>query len=132
VSAPVAQGSELLLLVEDNDSVRSLARETLARAGYRVLEARNGQEALAVGGPRLQELSLLITDMVMPVMGGRELAKQIRHWRPDLKIIFTSGYIDERVTQPGVVDDSQLFLQKPFTPVALGRAVRDVLDGAQA
>ncbi len=129
---PVAQGSELVLLVEDNDSVRSLARETLVRSGYRVLEARNGEEALGIGAAHLHDLALLVTDVVMPVMGGKELAGQLTKWRPDLKIIFTSGYVDERVTQQNPGDWGAMFLQKPFTPLILGRAVRDVLDARGA
>ena len=125
---PVARGSELLLLVEDNDSVRSLAREALLRNGYRVIEARNGREALEVGAAHIQDLALLVTDVVMPVMGGRELAAQLTKWRPDLKIIFTSGYVDERATRGDTGDWGAMFLQKPFTSVTLGRAVRDVLD----
>jgi two-component system cell cycle sensor histidine kinase/response regulator CckA len=123
-----ARGSELVLLVEDNDSVRALAREALVRSGYRVLEARNGEEALGIGAAHLHDLALLLTDVVMPVMGGRELASQLTKWRPGLKIIFTSGYVDERVTQRDSADWGALFLQKPFTPLTLGRAVRDVLD----
>jgi CheY-like chemotaxis protein len=107
--------------------VRSLAREALVRNGYRVLEARNGQEALGVSAPHLHDLALLVTDVVMPVMGGRELAGQLAKWRPGLKIIFTSGYADERVNQANG-DWGAMFLQKPFTPVTLGQAVRDVLD----
>ena len=125
---PISPGSEVVLLVEDNESVRSLARETLVRNGYRVLEARNGEEALGIGSAHLHEISIVVTDVVMPVMGGRELARQLTTWRPGLKVIFTSGYVDDRVVSDGRIDGSAMFLQKPFTPLALGRAVRDVLD----
>jgi FixJ family two-component response regulator len=80
----------------------------------------------------VHELALVVTDVVMPVMGGRELATQLTRLRPGLKVIFTSGYVDDRVTSPGVLDWGAMFLQKPFTPITLGRAVRDVLDAPQA
>jgi CheY-like chemotaxis protein len=95
-----------------------------------VLEARNGEEALGIGARHLHDLALLVTDVVMPVMGGRELAGKLTQWRPGLKIIFTSGYADERVRHADANDWGGMFLQKPFTPVTLGRAVRDVLDAS--
>ena len=116
----LARGSELLLLVEDNDSVRRLARETLVRAGYRVIEARNGQEALAVGGPRLQEVALVITDMMMPVM-GTQLAQQIRTGGP------TKDH--SRPATPKETDELwRRCSAETFTPSRSGRR-SDVLDG---
>jgi CheY-like chemotaxis protein len=118
-------GSETILLVEDNASVRAMARETLTRYGYRVLEAEDGQAALAVAAANLHGLSLVVTDVVMPVMGGRELATRLKTLRRGLNVLFTSGYADGPVRQdipPG------RFLPKPFTPAMLGRKVRELLD----
>ncbi|HYN06738.1 MAG TPA: PAS domain S-box protein [Vicinamibacterales bacterium] len=118
-------GSETVLLVEDNASVRDLARETLTRYGYRVLEAPDGQQALRIAKANLQSLSLVVTDVVMPVMGGRELASRLKTLRKSLKVLFTSGYTTGTVRQD---IPPELFLQKPFTPAMLGKKVREVLD----
>jgi PAS domain S-box-containing protein len=121
-------GSETVLLVEDNTSVRDLAREALTRYGYRVLEAADGQQALRIAKANLQSLSLVVTDMVMPVMGGRELASRLKTLRKGLKVLFTSGYTTGTVKQD---IPPALFLQKPFTPAMLGKKVREVLDAPQ-
>jgi PAS domain S-box-containing protein len=121
-------GSETILLVEDNTSVRDLARETLTRYGYRVLEAGDGLQALRVASANLHDLSLVVTDVVMPVMGGRELASRLKTMRRGLKVLFTSGYTNDTVKQD---IPPALFLQKPFTPATLGKRVRDMLDAAQ-
>ena len=121
-------GSEMILLVEDNPSVRDLARETLTRYGYRVLEAGNGLQALRIASAHLHDLSLVVTDVVMPVMGGRELASRLKTMRRGLKVLFTSGYTNSTVKQD---IPPALFLQKPFTPATLGRRVREMLDAAQ-
>ena len=122
------RGSETILLVEDNPSVRALARETLTRYGYRVLEAQNGEEALAVAAANIHSLSLVVTDVVMPVMGGRELATRLEALRRELKVLFTSGYPKGSVKQD---IPPALFLPKPFTPATLGRKVRELLDSSQ-
>jgi two-component system cell cycle sensor histidine kinase/response regulator CckA len=119
------RGSETLLLVEDNDAVRTLARDALTRYGYEVLEAANGAEALLIATSQLDRIQLVLTDVVMPVMGGRELVARLTALRPDLKVVFMSGYTTEAVVAEGV---SSAFLQKPFTPALLGQTVRDVLD----
>ena len=121
-------GSETILLVEDNPSVRDLARETLTRYGYRVLEAGDGLQALRIASAHLHDLSLVVTDVVMPVMGGRELASRLKTMRRGLKVLFTSGYTNGTVKQD---IPPALFLQKPFTPATLGRRVREMLDAAQ-
>jgi PAS domain S-box-containing protein len=121
-------GSETVLLVEDNASVRALARETLTRYGYRVLEAEDGLAALDVAAANLNSLSLVVTDVVMPVMGGRELATRLKTLRQGLKVLFTSGYANGSIRQE---IPAALFLQKPFTPAALGRKVRELLDGGR-
>jgi signal transduction histidine kinase len=125
---PALRGSETVLLVEDNDAVRDLARDTLARFGYRVIEARNGVEALRVGGAQLDRISLVLTDLVMPMMGGRELATRLTARRRDLKVIFTSGYAADTLGPQAALEPGATFIQKPFTPTALGQTVRDVLD----
>jgi len=128
VVTPTERGSEMVLLVEDNEAVRGLARETLVRAGYDVLEATNGAEALRVAADQLHRLAVVVTDVVMPVMGGNELAGRLRALRRDIRIVFTSGYADDAAggtIRPGL---GGAFLQKPFTPGDLTRLVRDVID----
>jgi PAS domain S-box-containing protein len=124
-------GSEMILLVEDNDLVRALAREVLGRDGYRVIEARDGDEGLRLGTEHLAALDLVVTDLVMPGLGGRELARRLTALRPDLRIIFTSGYTDDAIVRQGALVPGSTFLQKPFTPDTLGRLVREVLDARQ-
>jgi signal transduction histidine kinase len=123
------RGNETVLLVEDNDAVRDLARQALTSYGYRVLVAANGQQALRIASTHLQSLSLVVTDVVMPVMGGRELAARLAKMRRGLKVLFTSGYTNGTVKQevPGT-----LFLEKPFTPAMLAQKVREVLDAVPA
>ena len=117
-------GSETILVVEDNDSVRALTTEALSRGGYRVVEAANGEDALRVAHQHAGTIALVLTDIVMPVMGGRALASRLRALYPGLKIIFTSGYMDEKsAVEPGVP-----FIHKPFSPPSLLRCVRGVLD----
>jgi PAS domain S-box-containing protein len=123
------RGTETVLLVEDNDAVREMARETLVGFGYRVVEASNGKEALTLAGPALDEVSLVLTDVVMPLMGGAELAVRLRAMRPDLKFIFASGYASDPVPGPPASSPGAAFLQKPFSPSTLGKTVRRVLEG---
>ena len=117
-----------MLLVEDNQSARELAREALARAGYQVLEASNGEDGLKLAADHAGAIDLVITDVVMPVMGGRELAARLIAMWPDMKIIFTSGYIDDAIVRQEGLGPRSAFIQKPFTPATLGRIVRDILD----
>jgi hypothetical protein len=126
------RGTETVLLVEDNDSARALASQALARAGYRVLQASNGQDGLLVAEAHAGSIDLVITDVVMPVMGGRELAARLTAMWPDMKIVFTSGYIEDAAVREETQDPRSGFIQKPFTPRALGRIVREVLDRAPA
>jgi signal transduction histidine kinase len=117
-------GCETILVVEDNDSVRALTTEALTRGGYRVIEAANGEEALRAAREHAGALDVVLTDVVMPVMGGRALASRLRALYPGLRIIFTSGYMDEKsAVEPGVP-----FIHKPFSPPSLLRCVRNVLD----
>ncbi len=122
-------GREAILLVEDEASVRVLARETLRERGYTVLEAGDGEEALAVAGRHPEEIHLLLTDVVMPRLRGRALADRLRPGRPRLKVLYISGYPDETIAQHGVLEPGVPFLEKPFAPEALLRRVRQVLDG---
>jgi PAS domain S-box-containing protein len=128
---PVPQGNETLLIVEDEPAVRKFMRTALERHGYKVLEAKDGTDALQVaerhGGP----IHLLLTDVVMPGMGGREIAKQILARHADVRVLYLSGYTDDAVVRHGVVEAIDAFLQKPFTPSALASKVRNVLDGTK-
>ena len=121
---------ETILVVEDTDEVRKLICRILAEHGYKVLEAADGDEALQVSEAHDHGIHLLLTDMVMPRMNGGELAERLRSLIPSLRMIFMSGYTDSiRIHQGGQVTT---FLAKPFTPHALARKVREVLDAPTA
>jgi two-component system cell cycle sensor histidine kinase/response regulator CckA len=125
------RGNEMVLLVEDNDAVRDLARQALTSYGYRVLVAANGQQALRIASAHLQSLSLVVTDVVMPVMGGRDLARRIVWSRPDMQILYVSGFTDEGIVRNGILDEGMSFLPKPFTREVLVKKVRQLLDGEE-
>jgi signal transduction histidine kinase len=123
------RGSETVLLVEDEPSVRDLAHRLLNQQGYKVLEAANGEEALRVVQEHIGEkIHLLFTDVVMPQMGGKELANQLKNLRPDVKVLYTSGYTDDAIVHHGVLEPGTHFLQKPFSPKTLTHKVREALD----
>jgi PAS domain S-box-containing protein len=124
----VPHGTETILLVEDDDSVRSLSRHVLELAGYQVLEAADGDDALKVAQNHSGPLHLLIADVVMPNLGGRPLADCLLQRLPSLKVLFMSGYTSDAVNRHGVLDTDHSFLQKPFTTAALAQKVREVLD----
>ena len=124
------KGTETILLVEDEDSVRALTRLVLHGAGYRVLEASDGGEALEVGALHTGPIHLLLSDVVMPVLGGRQLAERLLTLHPEMKVLFQSGYTDDAVVRHGLSQETVHFLQKPFTPAALTQKVREVLDSA--
>jgi response regulator RpfG family c-di-GMP phosphodiesterase len=127
------RGSETVLLVEDEASVRDLAHRLLNQQGYKVLEAANGEEALRVVQEHIGEkIHLLLTDVVMPQMGGKELANQLKLLRPDVKVLYTSGYTDDAIVHHGVLEPGTHFLQKPFSPKTLSHKVREVLDREEA
>ncbi len=129
LKTPLPRGAETLLLVEDEPSVRHLAQRVLEAQGYEVLSASNGKEALnAAQDHQGSPISLVITDVVMPQMGGREMAAWLKNANPDLKILFTSGYIDEAITLSGPLPEGIQFLPKPYTPATLVRKVREMLD----
>jgi PAS domain S-box-containing protein len=121
------RGSETILLVEDNAEVRSLVKTILQTQGYTVLEAAQGEEALRFSGQHEGLIHLMVTDMVMPEMNGRELAERLKPLRPNMKILFVSGYTDKAMLHHGELDPGMAFLQKPFTPQTLARKVREVL-----
>jgi signal transduction histidine kinase/ActR/RegA family two-component response regulator len=127
-----AGGSETILLVEDEEGVRELARDILRASGYTVLEARSGHEALLLCERHQGPLDLLLTDVVMPRMSGRELAERLGPIRPDLSVLYMSGYTDDAVIRHGVLGAGTAFLQKPFAPAALVQRVRESLDLASA
>jgi two-component system cell cycle sensor histidine kinase/response regulator CckA len=124
------RGSETVLVAEDEDGVRELLRKVLTEFGYTVLTARHGRDALLVAGDRSGAIDLLVTDVVMPEMSGRELAETLRGRQPDLKVLYISGYTDDEVVQRGVSGREVAFLRKPFAFEELVRRVRGVLDAA--
>ncbi len=126
--ASIPKGSETVLLVEDEEVVRGLARRILEEAGYRVLVAQQGEEAIRLCIEDAKEIHLLLTDVVMPGAGGKEVANRLSSLRPGIKVLFMSGYTDEAIVHHGVLDSDVKFIQKPFSPAALARKVREVLD----
>ena len=121
-------GNETVLLVEDEPSVRGLAARVLRKQGYNVLEAVNGGEALQIADTYSGRIDLLLTDVVMPQIGGRELYDQLKPLRADLKVLFTSGYTETAIVQQGNLPPGVAFLQKPFSPIFLTHKVRELLD----
>ena len=125
---PAPRGTETILLVEDEDALRGLTLRTLRMCGYVVIEAANGDEALKVAANFGEPVHLLVTDVVMPGMGGRRLAEHLRIVQPDLKVLYISGYTDDAVIRHGILHEQVNFLQKPFSPNGLAFKVREVLD----
>ncbi len=118
--------------MEDEPSVRHLAQGVLRAQGYDVLTAPNGQDALRVVREHQgQPLALVVTDVIMPRMGGKVMAEWLKTTHPDLKILFTSGYTDDAIAHHGVLDPGVAFLPKPYTPATLARKVRELLDVPQ-
>jgi two-component system cell cycle sensor histidine kinase/response regulator CckA len=120
-------GSETVLLVEDEESVRQLVRETLQTKGYRVVEAENGEAGLQAAAKHSGKIDLVITDVVMPGMGGRELVRRLADTRPEAKVLYLSGYTEDAIVNEGTIESGTAFLQKPFTLQNLSRKVREVL-----
>ena len=124
------QGSETILLVEDDSGVRNLVRHELVKTGYQVIEAKNGVEACLTATQQSYHVDLLLTDVVMPGMNGRELAQHLSVIKPNLRVLFMSGYLDDISVNSGMDPHRTTFLQKPFTPDLLLRTVRALLDSS--
>jgi two-component system, cell cycle sensor histidine kinase and response regulator CckA len=133
-AAPGAQsiprGAEAVLVVEDDAEVRALAAHILESLGYRVVQAASGEDALAIARARHDSIDLLLTDVVMPGLNGRQVADLITSIHPQCRVLYTSGYTDDAIVRHGVLDDGIAFVAKPYTPLVLGRKVREVLDGS--
>src|SRR5690606_6738766 len=125
-------GEETILLVEDEPAVRDLAQRILRRKGYRVIVASNGREALDLVERQEGPIGLLVTDLIMPQMDGRELAQRLAALRPGLPVLFMSGYTGDTIAQRGVLDPDVAFIEKPFSPEGLARKVREILDARVA
>jgi PAS domain S-box-containing protein len=122
------RGTETILLAEDEDTLRALTRHLLELYGYRVLEAADGNQALRLSEQTANEIHVLLTDVVMPGISGRILADQLKQKRPDVKVVFMSGYTGQRVGEKDILEPGSLFLQKPFTREGLARKIREALD----
>ena len=129
VSSHPLAGTETILLAEDENDVREVAREFLTQSGYTVIEAKNGGEALEIAKKYPHRIHVLLTDMVMPGISGSELAKQMASVRPETRVVYMSGYSQYTVFEQKDVDPDAVLLQKPFTRDSLARAVRHVIDG---
>jgi CheY-like chemotaxis protein len=127
-TAAKREGAETILLVEDQPEVRKLSEVALRRYGYHVLTAADGRQAIAMSREFSGPLHLLLTDVVMPGLGGREIANEVMAIRPNIRVLFMSGYTESAISHRGVLDPGVDYLQKPFTPEALTEKVRDVLD----
>jgi CheY-like chemotaxis protein len=127
ITNPSATTQGVVLLVEDQSEVRKVVRRVLQLQGFTVLEASEGREALQLSNDRSGPIDLLVTDVIMPHMSGRELADQLTVLRPTMKVLFLSGYTDDAMIRHGVLEGDRAFLQKPFTPEALAEKVREVL-----
>jgi response regulator RpfG family c-di-GMP phosphodiesterase len=127
--APAA-GSETLLLTEDEASVRRFMRRVLDEQGYTVFEAANGAEALQLAARHPGPIDLLVSDVIMPELGGAELAQRLKRTHPETRVLYVSGYADDAIGQHGVLAEDASFLAKPFTSESLVRKVREVLDAA--
>ena len=124
----IKRGSETVLLVEDEDMVRNLATELLKENGYNVLQASGGEEAIRLCRNHKEPIHLLITDVVMPKMSGKDVARRLQMVHPETRVLFMSGYTDEAIVHHGIVDSHIAFIQKPFSETALMQKIRDVLD----
>jgi CheY-like chemotaxis protein len=130
LSHQLLQGSETILVVEDNDLVRDMTSEALKQYGYTVIEAPGGEQALKVIQEYGEKIDLLLTDVVMPGLNGRELADQILSLRPGIRVLYMSGYADNAIVQYGVLNPGLAFIEKPFSPETLAAKLRQVLNSS--
>jgi DNA-binding response OmpR family regulator len=127
-AAHAPSGTETILLVEDDPSLRVMVREILEAAGYKVLEGPTAEDALAAAGSYEGSIPLMLTDVILPRMSGRQVSEALRSSRPETRVLFMSGYTDDAIGHHGILDPGIHFLQKPFTSDSLLHKVRDVLD----
>lgn len=125
----ISKGTETILVVEDAEPLRALTKEFLTASGYTVLEAPNGEEAIQVARTYSGSIDLLLTDVVMPRMGGKPLVEQMAQTRPNTRVLYMSGYPNDGIVQAGILANGVALLEKPFTREILSRRVRQVLDG---
>ena len=126
------RGTETIMVAEDTAAVRAVVRDVLERHGYTVVEAATGREAAQLAGRRPGGIDLLVTDVVMPELSGRDLVRELRTVKPDLKVLYMSGYTDDAVLRQGMLEPGAAFIQKPFRPDDLARRIRDLLDAPPA
>jgi two-component system, cell cycle sensor histidine kinase and response regulator CckA len=131
IAKPMPRGSETILLVEDEKGVRELAREYLHTCGYNVVEAEDGHTALEIAGMHKGHIDLLMTDVVMPGISGRELAQRVKAQRPEIKVLYMSGYTDQSVVKHGILENDAVLLQKPFTMATLALKLRELFSDAE-
>jgi len=124
----VLGGSETVLVVEDNVSILNLAQKALQKYGYKVLAAKSGEDALRIGKEYEGPIDLLLTDVVMPTISGKETAERLQPLYPQMKVIYMSGYTDDAIVHLGVLEPGLNFIEKPFSPDVLASKVREVLD----
>jgi len=124
-------GSETILVAEDESTVRNVIKRSLSDAGYRVIEAVDGEQALAIASSSTEQIDLVITDVIMPRMGGKELNARLEELNPELKVLFISGYTDNAIVHQGILDEGIEFIQKPFQPSDLLKKIRAMLDRAK-
>jgi CheY-like chemotaxis protein len=122
------RGSETILLVEDEKGVRELAREYLRTCGYQVVEAEDGHTALELAAMHAGSIDLLMTDVVMPGISGKELAERVKSQRPGIKVLYMSGYTDQSVVKHGILETDAVLLQKPFTMATLALKLREIFS----
>ena len=116
------------LIGEDDDALRKLACKILVSRGYTILEAPNGEAALRVSEEHDGPIHLMLTDVIMPGMSGRDLEEHLHHLRPAMRVVYMSGYTDDTIAHHGVLEKGTEFIQKPFSPQSLARKMREVLD----